>query len=115
MRARSGYGANIDQALPLFKFSLDYTADVFHLSVDKGADIVIADTTTETVASKIPKWYKEVSNAKSFLLLPIMIKDNAVGCFYADSKSTHGFDETSKELGLLRTLRNQAVLAIKQH
>lgn len=115
MRARSGYGANIDQTLPLFKFSLDYAADVFHLSVEKGADIVIADTTTETVVSKIPKWYKDVSNAKSFLLLPIMIKENAVGCFYADTETTHGFDETSKELGLLRTLRNQAVLAIKQH
>ncbi len=115
MRGRSGYGADIDQLIPQFKFSLDYTADVFHLSVDKGADIVIADTTTEPVASKIPQWYKKISIAKSFLLLPVMIKDNAVGCFYADTETKHGFDETSKELGLLRTLRNQAVLAIKQH
>ncbi|MGJ8620611.1 MAG: HDOD domain-containing protein [Methylophilaceae bacterium] len=115
MRARSGYGANIDKALPLFKFSLDYAADIFHLSVEKGADIVIADTRAESVTSKIPQWYKEGSTANSFLLLPIMIKEKAVGCFYADTETTHGFDETSKELSLLRTLRNQAVLAIKQH
>jgi eukaryotic-like serine/threonine-protein kinase len=115
MQARSGYGHDIDEILPKFKFPLDYSPDVFHLPVDKGVDIVIVDTNADKIASKIPPWYKKVSSAKSFLLLPVMINKKAVGCFYADMQSTHGFDETSKSLSLVRTLRNQAVLAIKQN
>ncbi|MGV3580739.1 MAG: HDOD domain-containing protein [Methylophilus sp.] len=115
MQARSGYGQEIEKLLPEFKFPLGFTPDVFHLCIDKGADIVIENTEIEPIASKIPQWYKSISNAKSFLLLPVMINQKAVGCFYADMLSINAFDETSKSLSLLRTLRNQAVLAIKQN
>lgn len=115
MQARSGYGHDIDKVLPKFKFPLDYSPDVFHLSADKGVDIVIVDTDAEAIAAKIPDWYKKTSSAKSFLLLPVMVNKKSVGCFYADMETTNGFDEASKSLSLLRTLRNQAVLAIKQN
>lgn len=115
MQARSGYGHGIEAILPTFKFPMDYAPDVFHLSVDKGVDIVIVDTSADPIASKIPDWYKKISNAKSFLLLPVMINKKAVGCFYADMQTINGFDEKSKSLSLLRTLRNQAVLAIRKN
>jgi eukaryotic-like serine/threonine-protein kinase len=115
MQARSGYGHGIEAILPTFKFPMDHAPDVFHLSVDKGVDIVIVDTNAEPIASKIPDWYKKISNAKSFLLLPVMINKKAVGCFYADMQTINGFDEKSKSLSLLRTLRNQAVLAIRKN
>jgi len=114
MQARSGYGKDVERLLPEFKFPLSFTPDVFHLCIDKGADIVIENADVEPMASKIPQWYKSTSKAKSFLLLPVMINKKAVGCFYADMLTTNAFDETSKSLSLLRTLRNQAVLAIKQ-
>ncbi len=115
MQARSGYGSDIQAVLPAFKFPLDYAPDVFHLSVDKGIDIVIVDTQANPISSKIPDWYKKISTAKSFLLLPVMINKKAVGCFYADMQTTNGFDEKSKSLSLLKTLRNQAVLAIRKN
>ncbi|MDI1297723.1 HDOD domain-containing protein [Methylotenera sp.] len=115
MQARSGYGQDADTLLLDFKFPLHFTPDVFHLAVDSGADIVIEDTDADAIASKIPQWYKKISSAKSFLLLPVMVNKKAVGCFYADMQTANAFDETSKNLGLLRTLRNQAVLAIKQN
>ena len=115
MQARSGYGHDIDKVLPDFKFPLDYSPDVFHLSADKGVDIVIVDTDAEPIASKVPDWYKKISSAKSFLLLPVIVNKKTVGCFYADMNIINGFDEASKSLSLLRTLRNQAVLAIKQN
>jgi eukaryotic-like serine/threonine-protein kinase len=114
MQARSGYGHDIETVIPSFQFPIHFTPDVFHLSIDKGADIVIKDTQAEPIASKIPQWYKQITSAKSFLLLPVMINNKAVGCFYAEMMTINGFDESSKILGLLRTLRNQAVLAIKQ-
>ncbi|MDI1310170.1 MAG: HDOD domain-containing protein [Methylotenera sp.] len=114
MQARSGYGEDTEKILLAFKFPLHSTPDVFYLAADTGADIVIEDTDSESIAAKIPLWYKKISSAKSFLLLPVMINKKAVGCFYVDMQTTHAFDEKSKNLSLLRTLRNQAVLAIKQ-
>jgi hypothetical protein len=43
-----------------------------------------------------------------------MINQKAIGCFYGDMLTTNGLDTTSKSLDLLRTLRNQVILAIKQ-
>lgn len=114
MRARTGFGQDIDTILPLFNFALKSEPDVFHLAVEKGVDIVIEDVTDISMSSKIPAWYNQLSDAKSFLLLPVMVDHKAVGCFYADMKTTNTLDSASKSLSLLRTLRNQVVLAIKQ-
>lgn len=115
MHARFGYGNVTESLLSDFKFPLNFTPDVFYLAIDSGSDIVIEDTDMEAIVSKIPPWYKKISSAKSFLLLPVMVNKKAVGCFYADMQTPNAFNETSKNLGLLRTLRNQAVLAIKQN
>lgn len=115
MQARSGFGEDIEALLPNFNFSLRFAPDVFHLAIEKGVDIVIEDVAAESIASKIPDWYSKVSQAKSFLLLPVMVNSKAVGCFYADMKIINSLDGSSKNLSLLRTLRNQAVLAIKQN
>jgi hypothetical protein len=43
-----------------------------------------------------------------------MIKGSAVALIYADRADAGSIDISEKELSLLRTLRNQAVLALKQ-
>jgi hypothetical protein len=43
-----------------------------------------------------------------------MLKDKAIGMFYADMLTANSLKVTQHQLSLLRTLRNQAVLAIKQ-
>lgn len=114
MVARFGFGRDVDSVLRKFHFPLAYTPDVFHLALDKGADIVIEDVTAENIRSKIPKWYRDTVTSQSFLLLPVKIKDKAIGLFYADMEKANAMAVSQKELSLLRTLRNQAVLAIKQ-
>lgn len=114
MQARTGFGQDIDRILPKFNFPLKQTPDVFHLSINKGVDIVIEDVKDKSISSKIPAWYTKLSDAKSFLLLPVMIDHKAIGCFYGDMNTTNGLDTASKSLDLLRTLRNQVILAIKQ-
>lgn len=114
MRAGFGLGKDVEKMLPTFGFSLKFEADVFHLAIEKGVDIVIEDIASDKIASKIPDWYHKVSDAKSFLLLPVMVNNKAVACLYADMLSTNQLEVSAKHLSLLRTLRNQALLAIKQ-
>jgi hypothetical protein len=48
------------------------------------------------------------------LILPVAIKGKPVGLIYADKSEPGGLRVDEKELALLRTLRNQAVMAFKQ-
>ncbi|MCX7628324.1 MAG: HDOD domain-containing protein [Methylophilaceae bacterium] len=114
MVARFGFGRDSDAVLRKFRFPLGYRPDVFHLAMEKGVDIVIEDVMAENIRDKIPTWYREAVTAQSFLLLPVMIKDRAIGLFYADMEQANAMQVTPKQLSLLRTLRNQAVLAIRQ-
>jgi len=114
MLARSGFGEHIDAILPRLKFPLAFVPDVFHLAIEKGVDIVIEDVQAGTISDKIPKWYRDTMDAQCFLLLPIMVNKKAIGLIYADMHQANSLKISERQLSLLRTLRNQAVLAIKQ-
>jgi transcriptional regulator with GAF, ATPase, and Fis domain len=114
MSARFGFGQDIDTVLSKFHFPLDFSPDVFHLAMSKGADLMIEDISAENIVSKIPAWYRKTVSSQSFILLPIMVNTKPVGIFYADMEDAHSMQISPKQLSLLRTLRNQSVLAIKQ-
>ncbi|BCK87301.1 serine/threonine-protein kinase PknD [Sideroxyarcus emersonii] len=114
MVARMGLGEDVDAVIPRFRFNLAFEPDVFHLAVDKGVDIVIEDLRAESIASKVPAWYRGLIDAQSFILLPIVINKKTLGLFYADMQQANSLKLSERQLSLLRTLRNQAVLAIKQ-
>ncbi len=114
MIARFGFGAGISEVIPRFRFPLQFMPDVFHLSIEKGLDISIADIHALNIADKIPDWYRDAVNAPCFILLPLMLNGRAIGLFYADMIEANSLNITRQQLSLLSTLRNQAVLAIKQ-
>ena len=114
MAARFGFGADTDSLLAKFRFPLNSSQDVFNLSMTKGVDLMIEDIGADNIAAKIPAWYTTAVNCQSFLLLPIMVNQNAVGLFYADRQEAQSMQVSQRQLSMLRTLRNQAVLAIKQ-
>jgi hypothetical protein len=113
MRARFGFGADIERVIPQCNFSLAFAPDAFHVSIEKGADIVIENAHAENIAQRIPDWYRKAIRAKSFLLLPVMLKGQAIGLLYADSEKPDGIKIDAEQLGLLRTLRGQVTLAFK--
>jgi serine/threonine protein kinase len=114
MAARFGFGETVDEIIPRFRFPLKFMSDVFHLAIDQGLDIVIEDVQASNIADKIPPWYRNVVDSQCFLLLPIMVNKRAVGLIYADMKEANTLQVSQRQLSLLRTLRNQAILAIKQ-
>ncbi len=112
---RFGLGKGVEVHVKGFKIPLKAsTPDLFAVVCNKGADTLISDASETRIVQRLPEWYRKGINAPTFLLLPLQIKGAPFGLIYAD-KSKHGALELDeKALALLRTLRNQAVMAFKQ-
>lgn len=114
MQGRFGFGPEANEVAKAFRFPLSFTPDIFHAATSKAVDILISDINDPKIAQRIPDWYRKAVPAQSFVLFPLNLKGNPVALIYADRDEAGGIDIPEKELSLLRTLRNQAVLAIKQ-
>lgn len=112
---RFGLGQKVEQHVKSFKVPLKVaTPDLFSIVCIKGVDTLISDATLVHVVQRLPGWYRLGINAPTFLLLPLQIKGAPFGLIYADKSEGAALDLDEKELSLLRTLRNQAVMAFKQ-
>lgn len=114
MQGRFGFGPEATELAKQFRFTLNFTPDIFHAATSKGVDILISDIDDPKIASRIPDWYRKLVPSKTFVVLPLNIKNSPVALIYADRDEAGSIEISEKELSLLRTLRNQAVLAIKQ-
>lgn len=114
MQGRFGFGPNANEVAKAFRFPLSFAPDVFHAATSKGVDILISDINDPKIADRVPDWYRKAVPAHSFVLFPLNIKGNPVALIYADRDEPGGISIPENELSLLRTLRNQAILAIKQ-
>lgn len=114
MQGRFGFGPDANDLARNFRFPLAFTPDIFHAATANGVDILISDIDDPKISPRIPGWYRKTVSARSFVLFPLTIKGNPVALIYADTDQAGGIAIPEKELTLLRTLRNQALLAIKQ-
>ena len=114
MVARMGCGKEASLLTQKFRFPLDDTPNVFQLAIGKGLDIVIADIADPKIADKIPAWYRKTVSARTFAIMPLMIKGQPVAMIYCDQEQPGKIVISEHELSLMKTLRNQALLAIKQ-
>ena len=119
LTGRFGLGDGVEAACAAFKVPLRVApgrpgADLFSAVCMKGADTLIADATAAHFVSRLPAWYRTSVNAPAFLLLPLMVKNAPFGLIYADKTLPGAIELGEKELSMLRTLRNQAVMAFRQ-
>jgi len=114
MLGRFGFGPEAPEIAKRFRFSLVFSADIFHAALANGADILISDTRDAKIAPRIPAWFRRAVTAETFVVFPLCVRGNAVAMIYADRQRAGEIVIAKAELSLLRTLRNQAVLAIKQ-
>ena len=115
MTGRFGLGNGVEAYAKSFKVPLKSTTpDLFSVVCNKGTDTMISDASEPKIAQRLPDWYRKGLNAHTFLLLPLMLKGAPFGLIYADKKNRGSLELDEKELALLRTLRNQAVMAFKQ-
>jgi len=114
MTGRFGFGPDTNEIARNFQFPLSYSADVFHLATSKAVDIIIADIDDPKIAERVPAWYRRLTTAHTFVLFPLNIKGKPLAMIYCDKDRAGAIAIPEKELALLKTLRNQALLAIKQ-
>lgn len=114
LTGRFGLGQDVDGVVKAFRIPLAGVGpNLFSVVCLKGSDTMISDASQSHIANHLPPWYRESLNAPTFLLLPLMIKGRPFGLIYADKIDKGGLVLDEKELSLLRTLRNQAVMAFK--
>lgn len=114
MTGRFGLGEGSETAVRAMKIPLKAQSDLFAAVCLRGADTLINDATEPKMQARLPEWYRTGLNAPAFLLLPLQIKGQTFALIYADQSAPGGIVVDDKALGLLRTLRNQAVMAFRQ-
>jgi hypothetical protein len=118
LNGRFGLGDRADLLSPVFQVVLRWPAgeppDLFGAVCLKGSDTLIADSRAPGIEQRLPSWYRQHVNAPSFLLLPLVMKGAPFGLIYADQAKPGALVLGDRELALLRTLRNQAVMAFRQ-
>ena len=114
LTGRFGLGEGNDVAVRAMAVPLRTPGDLFAAVCLRGADTLIEDATEPRMQARLPAWYRSSLDAPTFLLLPLQMKGRPFALIYADHVRPGGIAVDDKALGLLRTLRNQAVMAFRQ-
>lgn len=114
MCGRFGLGPDAPEVIKRFRFPLGDMKNIFSFVLARGVDILISDAADEAIAQRLPQWYRKAVGAETFILFPLIVKNVPVALIYADKDAAGEIVISDKELSLLRTLRNQAALAIRQ-
>ncbi len=114
LTGRFGLGHEAERVSAAFKLQLTGATDLFAAVCVKGADTLISDATVPNIAARLPAWFQRDVKAPTFLLLPLTLRNAPLGLIYADRAQAGDIVISERELSLLRTLRNQAVMAFKQ-
>jgi len=113
VHVRFGFGAEIEEIRRGMRISLRNKPDIFTLAITKRQDIIVFDVDDKAYAGLIPNWFRVLIPARSVVLYPIFVNNNPIGLIYADHNRS-GMLDTNNPLTLLKTLRNQAIMAIRQ-
>jgi len=90
--------------------------DLFLLAMENDADLFISDAKDAKIVSLLPAWHKALlPDARSFLVLPLIVRGKPVGFFYADRKRPADEGVPKDETALIKTLKGQVLVALNNH
>ena len=113
LKGRMGLGERATVLAPLFDIPLAPPTELFGLLCSKGADTLISDTSDPVIAQRLPAWHRQQVRAGTFVLLPMVAGGQVLGAFYGDRAEAGTLHISERELTLLKTLRNQVVMAMR--
>lgn len=112
LRGVLGLGGDAQAAAAKFHITLEPPTDLFGLLCVKNADTLISDASDPVIAQRLPAWFKQ-AGAPTFVILPLNIQGRVTGMLYGDRPEANTLLVDEAALTLLKTLRNQLVLAIR--
>jgi len=98
-----------------YSFSVVNRNDLFTAALIKDADVYIREAADERMQRALPVWHRATCpDARSFLVLPLRINDATIGFLYADYARSNARRLSTEEVELLKTLKAQMGIAIRQ-
>lgn len=113
LKGGMGVGERATALAPVFQIPLQPPSELFGLLCSKGADTLISDTADPVIAQRLPAWFRSQVQAGTFVLLPMVAGGQVLGAFYGDKADAGSLQISERELTLLKTLRNQVVMALR--
>jgi HD-like signal output (HDOD) protein len=113
-RPRAAAGCELAALRGRIAMPVQFTPNLFHAALARGADLHIADIGADSVRDRLPPWLTAVfPDARGFLLLPVMVDGRPMGFFYADRTEPDAAPPDAAQLDAVRLLRNQVILALR--
>ncbi len=115
-RARLAFGERQAERQAGFAFPLHSAyanRDLFHLAMRNDADLMIADALSPKICDLLPPWHRALlPDARSFIVLPLVVQSVPLGLFYADRIHPAPEGVTADETALIRALKGQVLVAL---
>lgn len=87
--------------------------DLFLLALDNDADLMISDAASPKIRELLPAWHRTLlPDAKSFIVLPLVVGKARLGFFYADRTLSAPEGVPPDETALIRALKRQVLSAL---
>ncbi|MES2040635.1 MAG: HDOD domain-containing protein [Pseudomonadota bacterium] len=111
--ARLAIGENYLERQRGFAFSGKPDQNLFHLAMTNNVDLMISDASVPKIQNLLPDWHKQLlPDARSFIILPLVIQKKPLGLFYADRSVNADEGVPPDETALIKTLKSQLLAAM---
>jgi HD-like signal output (HDOD) protein len=112
-RARVSFGDSHATRQAGFVFQGESKRELFHLAMENNADLMIADAATPKIRELLPAWHRSLlPDAKSFIVLPLVVGKVQLGLFYGDRVRTAPEGVPADETSLIKALKAQVLAAL---
>jgi HD-like signal output (HDOD) protein len=96
-----------------FAFPTTSARDLFHLAMENDADLMISDASSPKIRDLLPEWHRKLlPDARSFIVLPLVVGKVQLGLFYADRTLTAEEGVPPDETSLIKALKGQVLAAL---
>ena len=113
--ARISLGEGVKAQQPLMEFGEAYEPNVFHAALNSDRVIFIENARDPKFAAKLPAWWKAtLSDARSFVILPLSSNGQPTGFIYGDwDDSFPPLQLSQTEFGLINDVRALLVKSVE--
>ncbi|TXH40612.1 MAG: HDOD domain-containing protein [Burkholderiaceae bacterium] len=114
LTGRMGLGEGPPQWPQAIRIAPRQGQDIASVICLKGMDSVINDLHGIKLQDKVPGWLRGLPDVGAFVMLPVKVQGHTVALIYADQAGKGGIQWSEREWALVRTLRNQVIMALRQ-